>query len=28
MIGGAGILLLGIEEVVARLMHGMMGAAG
>jgi CRP-like cAMP-binding protein len=28
MIGGAGIFLLGIEEVVARLMHGMMGAMG
>ena len=28
MIGGAGIFLLGIEEVVARLIHGTMGAAG
>jgi membrane protease YdiL (CAAX protease family) len=28
MIGGAGIFLFGIEEVVARLMHGMMGATG
>lgn len=28
MIGGAGIFLFGIEEVVARLMHGMTGAMG